>query len=129
MAPANLLYTKTHEWVAFDSEIATVGITEFAAGQLTDLSYIELPEVGRQVSAGEDCGVIETVKAASDLYAPCAGEVVETNSALEDNYDLLTDSPLGDGWVMKIRVADPAAAASSLLDRAAYEKHCESEAH
>jgi glycine cleavage system H protein len=129
MAPADLLYTKTHEWVSFDSEIATVGITEFAAGQLTDLSYIELPDVGRQVSAGEDCGVIETVKAASDLYAPCAGEVVETNSALEQNYDLLTDSPLKDGWVMKIRVADPEKAADGLLDRETYEKHCETEAH
>jgi glycine cleavage system H protein len=129
MDPAKLLYTKTHEWVSFDADVATVGITEFAANQLTDLSYIELPPVGRQVAVGEDCGVIETVKAASDLYAPCAGEIVETNSALEDDYELLTNSPLGDGWVMKIRVADPDEAAGGLLQPAEYEQLCESESH
>lgn len=127
MDPAQLKYTKTHEWVALEGDIATIGITEFAAGQLTDLSYIELPEVGRQVSAGEDCGVIETVKAASDLYSPLDGEVVEVNSALEEDYDLLTNEPLGKGWIMKLKVAGSEGA--GLLDHAAYLALCESEEH
>lgn len=121
-------YAKTHEWVLVDGEIATVGITSFAAGQLSDLSYIELPAVGRTVSAGEDCGVVETVKAASDVYAPISGEVVETNGSLEDDYDLLTADPLGKGWLMKIRMSD-AAELDELLDQAAYDEHCEHEAH
>ena len=128
MDPAQLKYTKTHEWVALDGDIATIGITEFAAGQLTDLSYIELPDVGRKVAAGEDCGVIETVKAASDLYAPVAGEVTEVNRALEDDYDLLTGSPLGDGWIMKLNV-DSVDDVEGLLDAAAYQAHCETEEH
>lgn len=128
MDPANLKYTKTHEWVALEGDIATVGITEFAAGQLTDLSYIELPDVGRTLTAGEDCGVIETVKAASDLYAPVAGEVTEVNSALEDDYDLLTNEPLGGGWIMKLKVADTSEV-DALLDASAYQAHCESEDH
>ncbi|MBD3675325.1 MAG: glycine cleavage system protein GcvH [Planctomycetaceae bacterium] len=128
MDPANLKYTKTHEWVALDGDIATVGITEFAAGQLTDLSYIELPDVGRKLSAGEDCGVVETVKAASDLYAPVAGEVTEVNSTLEEDYDLLTNEPVGDGWIMKLKV-DDAADVESLLDLQAYQAHCETEDH
>jgi len=128
MDPANLKYTKTHEWVALDGEIATIGITEFAAGQLTDLSYIELPEVGRNLSVGEDCGVIETVKAASDLYAPVAGEVTEVNSTLEEDFDLLTNEPLGDGWIMKMKVSDTAEV-DGLLDHSAYQAHCDTEDH
>ena len=128
MDPATLKYTKTHEWVSLDGDVATIGITEFAAGQLTDLSYIELPDVGRTLSAGEDCGVIETVKAASDLYAPVAGEVTEVNSTLEDDYDLLTNEPLGGGWIMKLKVANTADV-DALLDHAAYQAHCETEDH
>lgn len=128
MDPAGLRYTKTHEWVAVEGEIATVGITPFAAGQLTDLSYIELPDVGRQVAAGEDCGVIETVKAASDLYAPVSGEIVEVNGALEDDYDLLTKDPLGAGWLVKIRIG-AAEELDALLDAATYQSVCDSEEH
>jgi len=128
MDPAQLKYTKTHEWVSLEGDVATVGITDFAAGQLTDLSYIELPEVGRKLTAGEECGVIETVKAASDLYAPVAGEVTEVNSSLEDDYDLLTNEPVGGGWIMKMKVDDPAGV-GNLLDYAAYQAHCEAEDH
>ena len=128
MDPAQLKYTKTHEWVALDGDIATIGITPFAAGQLTDLSYIELPEVGRQLKQGEECGVVETVKAASDLYAPLAGEVSAANTALEDDYDLLTNEPLAGGWIMKLKVADTDAI-STLLDHDSYQTHCEQEDH
>ena len=128
MDPAQLKYTKTHEWIFLEGDIATVGITDFAAGQLTDLSYIELPDVGRKLTAGEECGVIETVKAASDLYAPVAGEVTETNSALVADYDLLTKEPLGSGWIMKMKVNDPADV-DQLLDQTAYQAHCEAEDH
>jgi glycine cleavage system H protein len=128
MDPAQLKYTKTHEWVSLEGDIATVGITDFAAGQLTDLSYIELPDVGRKLTAGEECGVIETVKAASDLYAPVAGEVTEVNSSLEDDYDLLTNEPLDNGWIIKLKV-DDSADVGNLLDYAAYQAHCETEDH
>lgn len=128
MDPAELKYTKTHEWVSLDGDVATIGITDFAAGQLTDLSYIELPDVGRTLAVGEDCGVIETVKAASDLYAPIAGEVAEVNGALEDDFDLLTNEPLGGGWVMKLKVVS-ASDVDALLDHAAYLAHCETEEH
>ena len=128
MDPAQLKYTKTHEWVSLEGDVATIGITEFAAGQLTDLSYIELPDVGRTLASGEECGVIETVKAASDLYAPVAGEVTAVNSSLEDDYDLLTDAPLADGWIMKLKV-DNLDEVGSLLDHAAYLAHCQSEDH
>lgn len=126
MDPAQLKYTKTHEWVFLEGDVATVGISPFAAGQLTDLSYIELPDVGRKLSAGEECGVIETVKAASDLYAPVAGEVTEVNSALQDDYDLLTNEPLDNGWIMKLKVDSPREV-DALLDHAAYLAHCETE--
>ncbi len=128
MDPSQLKFAKTHEWVQVAEGVATVGISQFAAGQLSDLSYIELPEVGRQVSAGEDCGVIETVKAASDLYAPVSGEVVAVNSALEDDYDLLTSDPLGKGWVIRVRMSDPGEL-DALMDSNAYQAHCDSEAH
>ena len=128
MDPAQLKYSKTHEWVALDGDIATIGITEFAAGQLTDLSYIELPEVGRALSTGDECGVIETVKAASDLYAPISGEVTEVNSALQDDYDLLTNDPLVGGWLMKLKVGN-SVDVEALLDQAAYQAHCETAEH
>lgn len=128
MDPAQLKYTKTHEWVSLEGDLATVGITDFAAGQLTDLSYIELPEVGRKLTAGEECGVIETVKAASDLYAPVAGEVAEVNSTLEEDFDLLTKEPLEGGWIMKVNVDDPSEI-ENLLDYSAYQAHCETEDH
>lgn len=126
MDPSQLKYAKTHEWVHVDGETATVGITDFAVKQLTDLVYIELPPAGRSVSAGESFGVVESVKAASDLYAPVSGEVLEANDGLEDKLEVLSDDPFGAGWMIRIRMSDPAEL-ERLLDRKAYEEHCASE--
>ena len=128
MDQTSLRYLKSHEWAGFDRDVATVGITDFAVSQLTDLTYVELPKVGTTVSRGERFGEVESVKAVSDLYSPVTGEVVEVNSSLEDDVAPLSSDPLGAGWLIKVRVADPSDA-SGLLDRAAYEAHCASEAH
>ena len=132
MTPEQLLYTKTHEWVdvgtdSSENKIATLGLTDFALEALTDLVFIELPEVGREVAAEESFGEIESVKAVSDLYAPVAGEIIEVNSAMVDNPDALSDDPFEAGWLVKIKIADDSALAG-LLDYAAYKKQCEEEA-
>lgn len=128
MDVANLKYAKSHEWVRVEGDVATVGITDFAVKQLTDLVYIDLPNVGRTVQAGETFGEVESVKAVSDLYAPVTGEVVESNQGLADDLDALSQDPFGRGWMVKLRIADPAGL-DQLMDRAAYEQHCASEAH
>ena len=128
--PQDLLYNKTHEWVRLsdDKKTATVGLTAFALELLTDLVYVELPEVGRQLKAEEPFGEIESVKAVSDLYSPVNGEVAEVNSAVADNLERLADDPYGNGWFFKVKLADEAALAT-LLDEAAYKKQCEEEQH
>jgi glycine cleavage system H protein len=123
MDPASLKYAKSHEWVHVEGDTATVGISDFAVKELTDLVYIDLPEIGRSLDAGEGFGEVESVKAVSDLYAPIAGEVIEVNQPLADDLAMLSDDPYGDGWVMKLRFVD-ASGLNALLDRAAYEKHC-----
>ena len=123
-----LKYAKTHEWVQVEGDQATVGITDFAVRQLTDLVYIELPPAGSRYKAGQSFGEVESVKAVSDLYAPVAGEVVESNGDLDDNLALLSEDPFGKGWMIKLKVFDPAGLAA-LMDRTAYEQFCESEAH
>ena len=128
MDPAALKYAKTHEWARMEGDRATVGISDFAVRQLTDLVYIELPPVGKKLNTGEPFGVVESVKAASDLYAPVAGEVVEINSELEDNLQLLSGDPFGSGWIIKLKMSDPAAT-DRLLDQSAYQAHCASEEH
>ena len=128
MDPATLNYAKTHEWIHLDGETATVGISDFAVKQLTDLVYIDLPQTGRQLTAGEVFGEVESVKAVSDLYAPVSGEVVEVNESLPENPAALSDDPFGEGWIVKLKVTD-AAAAANLLDRAGYEQHCAAEEH
>lgn len=128
MDPSTAKYAKSHEWVSLDGDEATIGISDFAVKQLTDLVYIELPPVGKSFSAGEEFGVVESVKAASDLYAPLSGEVTAANTDLEDDLAALSDDPFGKGWMIKMKVADPSEV-EALLDRAAYEKHCESESH
>jgi glycine cleavage system H protein len=132
MTPEQLLYTKTHEWVdvgtdSSGAKTVTMGLTDFALEALTDLVFIELPEVGREVAADESFGEIESVKAVSDLYAPVAGEIIEVNSAMVDNPDALSDDPYDAGWLVKIKVADDTALAG-LLDYAGYKKQCEEEA-
>lgn len=101
--PENLKYTPTHEWIRLEDGVATVGITDHAQAELTDIVYVELPEVGRALAAGDSCAVIESVKTASDLYSPLAGSVVEINTDLEGAPELVNDSPYEDGWIFKIR--------------------------
>lgn len=120
MVPQDLRYTKEHEWVRAEGDLATVGITDYAAEQLGDIVFVELPEIGRAVTQFAAVGVIELVKAVSDLFAPLGGEVVETNSELSTAPELLNSDPFGKGWMLRIRVADRAQV-DGLLDAAAYE--------
>lgn len=123
-----LRYARTHEWVAVDGDVATMGITDFAVKALTDLVYIDLPSVGKRLNVGDHCGEIESVKAVSDLYAPVSGEIIAVNAPLADDLDLLSKDAFGKGWMLKIRMTSPGDL-DQLLDRAAYEAHCESESH
>lgn len=124
--PADLKYTKEDEWVAIDGDIATVGITDYAQDSLADLVYFELPEVGDTLAVGEEFGVVESVKAAADLYAPLSGEVVEINEALTDTPEAANTDPYG-AWVVKIKMSN-ASEADELMDAAAYASYCEERA-
>ena len=132
MKPEDLLFAKTHEWVALSTEggqkIATVGISAFAVEALTDLVFIELPKVGRQVKAQESFCEVESVKAVSDVYAPVGGEVIAANEKLGDDLEILSKDPYGDGWIARIKISDEAAL-KNLMDHAAYQKQCAEEAH
>lgn len=125
---APLKYAKSHEWVAVEGGVATVGISAFAVKLLSDLVYIELPAKGKTVMAGDTLGEVESVKAVSDIYAPVSGEVVEVNSPLADHLEWLTQDPTGKGWMVKLKLSEPAEL-SSLLDEAAYQAHCAAEQH
>jgi glycine cleavage system H protein len=124
----SLKYAKTDEWVRLDGDVATIGITDFAVKALTDLVYIDLPPVGKKLKAGEPFGVVESVKAASDMYSPVTGEVIESNAKLGDDLGKLSDDPFGGGWLIKVKVADRTLSAD-LMDRAGYEKHWGTRAH
>ena len=113
-------FTKDHEWVALEGDIATIGITAYAAEQLGDVVFVETPDVGKTVKAGENFAVVESVKAASDVYAPVSGEVVEANTALGDAPETVNAVPEAGGWFARLKVADPAEVAA-LMDRDAYE--------
>ena len=128
MDPATLKYSQSHEWLHLDGNTATIGITDFAVKALTDLVYVELPELGRTLNAGEIFGEVESVKAVSDLYAPIAGEVIEINSELPDDLDALSEEPFGRGWMIKLTVTDDSAA-DALLDEPGYQAHCQSAGH
>jgi glycine cleavage system H protein len=121
MAPADLRYTKDHEWLKVDGDVATIGVTDFAANQLGDVVFVDLPAAGKTVEQFATFGVVESVKAVSDLYAPVSGEVVEVNPALAGNPELVNSDPFGDGWMIRIRVAD-AGQVDGLLDAAAYDR-------
>lgn len=132
VTPEELLYSKTHEWVAIETDdagakVATVGISAFALEALTDLVFVDLPQVGRNVSVGEPFGEIESVKAVSDLYSPVDGEIIEVNEALVDQLETLSEDPYSNGWFVRIRISDETALAN-LMDHAAYQKQCEQEA-
>ena len=116
---SGLKYSKEHEWVRVDGDVATVGISDYAQDQLGDVVYVELPEVGRRVAQNEEAAVVESVKAASEVYAPVSGEVVEVNRALEDDPALVNGDPTGEGWFLKLRLSAPGEL-DGLMDEAAY---------
>jgi len=118
--PSDLKYAKSHEWVRVSGETATVGITDHAQHELTDVVFVELPEVGRQVKAGEACAVVESVKTASDIYSPVSGEVVEINKPVVDDPALVNREPFGGGWFYKVKLAN-AAELSALLTPETYQ--------
>ena len=118
--PGDLRYTAAHEWLRQDGEVAVIGITEHAQGELGDVVYLELPEVGSEIVQGESFGVIESVKAASDLYAPISGEVTAVNGELEAAPQLVNESPYDGGWLLKVRPSRFADEQAALLDAAAY---------
>lgn len=117
--PPDLKYTKSHEWVRIEGDVATIGITDHAQSELGDIVFVDLPETGRTLRAEESFGTVESVKTVSDLYAPLAGEVIETNAALGAQSELVNADPFGGGWMIKLRLSDPANV--DLLDAAAYE--------
>jgi len=120
MVPKELRYTKDHEWVRVDGEEATVGITEYAASQLGDIVFVELPDAGRSLAQFATFGVVESVKAVSDLFAPVSGEVVATNDALAGAPETVNSDPYGEGWMIRLRLAEPGEV-DELLDAAAYD--------
>ncbi len=117
--PEELKYTKTHEWIRIENGVATIGITDHAQAELTDIVYVELPETGRVLASGENCAVVESVKTASDLYSPLAGSIAEINKDLEASPELVNDSPYDGGWFFKVQL-DGEPDLSNLLDAAAY---------
>lgn len=124
--PADLLYNKSHEWLRIEGDEAVIGITHFAQEALGDITYVDMPAVGDSLSAGEEFGSIESVKAASELYGPASGEIVAVNDALNDAPELVNKDPFGEGWMLRIKLESKA---DGLLDAAAYEDVCASEAH
>jgi glycine cleavage system H protein len=121
MYPSHLRYTKEHEWLEVSGETGTLGITDFAQKELGDIVYVELPEVGKQVGAGDTLGTIESVKAVSEVYAPVSGTVVEVNGALSDKPETVNSDPHGTGWICRLRLADPGET-ERLLDASAYRE-------
>lgn len=122
--PADLHYSKSHEWIRIEGDVATIGITDHAQDSLNDIVYVELPDVGDSFDQEEEFGVVESVKSVSDLYLPLAGEVIEANEALEDEPETLNSDPYGEGWIVKIRISD-ADQIGELIDAAAYKAFTE----
>jgi len=124
--PSDLLYRESHEWVRYDDDgTATIGISDHAQAQLGDMVFVELPEPGMSYEQGDACAVVESVKAASDVYAPLTGEVIENNSALEDSPELVNSDPYGDGWLFRMQLSNPSEL-DGLLDPEAYAEQAES---
>ncbi|MBU1633270.1 glycine cleavage system protein GcvH [bacterium] len=119
--PENLKYTNDHEWALVEEDVATVGITEYAAGELGDVVYVELPEVGATAAKGDSIGTIEAVKTVADIYSPLSGEIIEVNGALNDNSELINKDPFGEGWIVKIKLSD-SSELSELLSHEDYKK-------
>lgn len=122
----SVYYSKEHEWVRVEGDTGTVGITDFAQGQLGDIVFVEVPEAGRIVTQGGDAAVVESVKAASDVYAPVTGEVIEGNAALAETPELVNSDPEGEGWFFKLKLSDPGQL-DALMDAAAYKAFCDAQ--
>lgn len=118
--PAELTYTKEHEWARIEGEVAVIGITDYAQGELGDIVYVELPEVGTKINLGDSFGTIEAVKAVSDLYAPLSGEVIEINESLNDAPEKINQDPYNEGWMIKLKISDTVEK-EELLDSQQYE--------
>ena len=119
---SSLRYSKEHEWVRVEGDVATVGISDYAQDQLGDVVYVELPEIGKRVEQGKELAVVESVKAASDVYAPVSGEVIEVNGALNDDPSLVNSGAEGEGWFCRLRVEDPGEL-DKLMDEDAYKAY------
>lgn len=126
--PEDRRYTREHEWIKLEGETATVGITAFAQSELGDVTYVEVPKVGQKLSKGDPFGVVESVKAVSDIYAPVAGEVIEVNEALADQPETVNDSPYERAWMIKLRVENPGEV-ETLLGPDEYEQHIQAGGH
>jgi glycine cleavage system H protein len=126
--PADLKYSKTHEWVRVAGDVATVGITDHAQAELGDIVYLDLPEVGRMLSADDQFGEVESVKAVSELFSPVSGEVIEANSDITQTTEVVNEDPYGKGWLIKVRMNNTAELAN-LLDAADYEKFADEGGH
>jgi len=118
--PADLRYSEEHEWVRMEGDVATIGITAYAQDSLGDIVFVELPAAGRSLAVGDGFGVVESVKAVSDVYSPVSGEIVEVNATLETAPEQVNTAPYSDGWVIKVRISDPSAL-NKLMDAEAYE--------
>jgi len=123
--PAELKYTKEHEWIKIDGDIATVGITDYAQGELGDIVFVELPDAGFKTEIMKPFGTIEAVKAISDLFSPLSGEIAEANRELENDASIINSDPYGDGWIVKIKISDPGEL-DGLINAAAYEAQIKS---
>lgn len=127
-APTNRKYTKTHEWAMVEGDVVTLGVTDYAQQELGDITYLELPEPGDSITSGEPFGVVESVKAASDIYSPVTGEVIERNESAIEAPEVINQSPYENAWLVKVKLSDPSQV-EALLDPAAYETFAESQAH
>ena len=128
MTPEDNKYAKSHEYVHMEGNVGTVGITDYAQKELGDVVFVELPQVGTQLEAGDELGSIESVKAVSELFAPVSGEVVEINETLAEKPELVNTDPYGDGWMIRIRLSD-ATELDDLMNAEEYEEYCETESH
>jgi glycine cleavage system H protein len=122
MVPDGLSYSKEHEWISVANGVGTIGITDHAQSELGDIVFVDLPEVGSKVAAGTDFGTVESVKAVSEVYSPVSGDVVEVNAALRDAPEAINSDPYGGGWILKVRLSDPAEL-KSLMDAAGYKSY------
>ncbi len=125
MYPQNYLYTRDHEWVKVEDDVATVGITDFAQKQLGDVVYVELPELGKKLEVHQTIGAIESVKAVSDVFSPVSGEVIEVNSALNDSPELVNQDPYGQGWIIRLKLGNKEDL-NNLMTASEYEKYVDS---